>query len=127
MSKSLASGAVFYIVKPVNRDDFKDIWQYAVAARKQNSALDLQFLGNKGGVSSMTSSSSAGEKSVASEDANAIVPFLAVSEPKRRRKYRKRKGGPLEPRSPKKPKVVWSTALHNRFLLAIRQIGLNSE
>ncbi|KAL5810293.1 hypothetical protein ACOSQ4_026861 [Xanthoceras sorbifolium] len=32
--KSLFSGVVFYIVKPVNRDNFKNIWQYAVASHK---------------------------------------------------------------------------------------------
>ncbi|KAJ0098987.1 hypothetical protein Patl1_20064 [Pistacia atlantica] len=33
--ESLASGAVFYIVKPINPDDLKNVWQYAITSKKE--------------------------------------------------------------------------------------------
>ncbi|KAF2315685.1 hypothetical protein GH714_040214 [Hevea brasiliensis] len=33
--KSLESGAAFYMVKPVNPDDLHNVWQYAVASKKE--------------------------------------------------------------------------------------------
>ncbi|XP_048421839.1 two-component response regulator ARR11-like [Pyrus x bretschneideri] len=37
--KSLEGGVAYYIVKPVSKDDIKNVWQYAVAAKKGKSVV----------------------------------------------------------------------------------------
>lgn len=37
--RGLEAGAAFYIVKPVNYDDLKDLWQYALSPRKGKSVV----------------------------------------------------------------------------------------
>ncbi|TKY45109.1 Two-component response regulator ARR2 [Spatholobus suberectus] len=118
MSKSLANGAVHYILKPVCADDFKDIWQYAMAARKRKLTTE-----------NIERESLAGDN-VFIQDVNSAT---SSSENMRKRKCGQRKStrmnkeGLTEERTcrlVKKPKIVWTTYLHNLFLLAIKQIGL---
>ncbi|XP_006588247.1 two-component response regulator ARR2-like [Glycine soja] len=112
ISKSFANGAAQYILKPFSADDFKDIWRYAKKLSIQN---------NEGGSVPGDNTSIQDVNSATSSNMN-----------KRKRKYCPRmssqmnKEGQSEESSRlvKKPKVVWTTYLHNRFLLAIKQIGL---
>lgn len=125
MSKSLENGAALYILKPICADDFKDIWQYAMAARKGNLVIENELRSREG--------ESPGEN-ITFQGVNSFATS-SVTEPKRRKKYSKRKSSQMtkedqsegSSRALKKPKVVWTTYLHNLFLLAIKQIGLDSK
>ncbi|KAK7380242.1 hypothetical protein VNO78_32747 [Psophocarpus tetragonolobus] len=115
ISKSLTNGAAHFIFKPFCANDFKDIWQYAMDARKKK-----QTTGNTEGESLPG----------VIQDVNSTTSSK-VSKRKRKSCTRKstqmNKDGESEERSRlvKKPKVVWTAYLHNRFLLAIKQIGLD--
>ncbi|KAG5100390.1 hypothetical protein JHK82_045442 [Glycine max] len=112
ISKSFANGAAHYILKPFSADDFKDIWQYA---RK------LTFQNIEGG-------SIPGDNTSIQDVHSAISSNVS----KRKRKCFPRKSTQMNKEGQsgesstlvKKPKVVWTPYLHNRFLLAIKQIGL---
>ncbi|XP_027357287.1 uncharacterized protein LOC113866677 [Abrus precatorius] len=119
MSKSLENGAAHFILKPFCRDDFKDIWQFAMAARKGTVTTE-----NIEGEST-------GDKVIVQDVNSSETSSLA--KPKRKRKYGQRKNKQMSKEDQseessqlaKKQKVVWTTDLHNLFLLAIKQIGMD--
>ena len=124
MLKSLAGGAVFFIVKPVNPDDLKNVWQYAIAAKKGKSVV-IEEIGSIEGESS-----SAGKLSN-----REIVSLSSVNDEKNnaargcKRKASRKDKDDKEGKTasaPKKAKVVWTNSLHNQFLEALRHIGLES-
>ncbi|KAF5480350.1 hypothetical protein F2P56_001109 [Juglans regia] len=98
--KSLENGAAFYMVKPITPNDLKNVWQYAVAGKKGRSAAIEQIRGIRGDSSGDTK-----------------------LDPKRKAPAKKAGKEDLGEET-KKTKVVWTTSLHNRFLQAIRHIGL---
>ncbi|KAK9293259.1 hypothetical protein L1049_021250 [Liquidambar formosana] len=123
MIRGLESGAVFFILKPINPIDLKHVWQYAVAARRVKSIV-IEETGSVQGVTT--------NKRILYEDRESAS---SVNEERRstKRDYKKkppRKGNDdgeedqNDSKTPKKAKVVWTTRLHNQFLNAIKQIGL---
>ncbi|XP_055961087.1 two-component response regulator ORR22-like [Mercurialis annua] len=121
--QSLESGAVFYMVKPVNQQDLKNVWQYAVEAKKSKSVVGNQEMGNND-----DEASSSNPKSNDSEDNNSAssVNNEDCNNKKKKGKKRTRDGEEEEaPAPPKKPKVVWTNTLHNRFLQALSHLGLD--
>ncbi|CAJ1952631.1 unnamed protein product [Sphenostylis stenocarpa] len=120
ISSSLANGATRYILKPFCADDFRDIWQYAMASRKRKLTI-----GHIEG------------ESLPSDNIFIQDVYSATSSNlnERKTKYCPRKSTQMNeegqseerPQLVKKPKVVWTTYLHNLFLLAIKQIGLEIE
>lgn len=135
MLESLAGGAVFFIVKPVDPDGLKNVWQYAVAARKGKSLL-IEDMDRE----SSSSSPADGKLSLGGNTKSSSSENNEKKDPK---KGSKRKGAPSKgkdkdkddkddesksppPKKAKKPKIVWTNTLHNQFLEALRQIGLES-
>ena len=114
MCKSLEMGASLFILKPFCASDFKNIWQYARGSTKGN------LMPEKAEVRSRESS----------------VVEAPLIEPKAKRKYIIRKSSRMDEKEKesegntrvlKKPKVIWTTSLHNMFLLVINQIGFESK
>lgn len=128
--ESLQRGAAFYMVKPVRPDDLKHVWQYAVPGKKGKSVVIEEIRSIPEGSSS---------EKVSYEDINSASATSAVNhEEQHGKKDPKRKalkkgiendheGDQDNAAAPKKAKVVWTTSLHNRFLQAIRHIGLESN
>ncbi|KAJ0043586.1 hypothetical protein Pint_17379 [Pistacia integerrima] len=116
--ESLASGAVFYIVKPINPDDLKNVWQYAITSKKGKSLYiedigSIQFGGSVSHEDISSASSVNEERHVKTKD--------------HKRKAIKKGKDYMEGENsvaPKKAKVVWTNSLHNRFLQAIKLISL---
>ena len=120
MLRGLEAGAAFYIVKPISYDDLKNLWQYTVTPKKGKSHVVIQEI-----------TSAEGEKTSDNE-----VESLINEEKKNKRDSKKKtwkKGNESngkekgETAAPKKAKVIWTAALHNRFLEAARKIGLESK
>lgn len=121
--ESLESGAAFYMIKPVSSDILKSLWQYAVAAKKDKSvAIEERgscLRGDSSGEKVMTydhiSSASSSRNGVQiRRTKHSKTIFIG------KKKVKVSKGA-------KKAKVVWTTSLHNRFLQALRHIGLESN
>ncbi|GKV05028.1 hypothetical protein SLEP1_g17083 [Rubroshorea leprosula] len=129
--QSLACGAVLYIVKPVNPDDLKNVWQYAVQAKKGKSPI-IKEIGSL--QEELEPEQDYNDMSITDDhfwDTNSGASSVSDDDNKRAKKHGKRKrmgrnGNDSEKKSavPKKAKVVWTNSLHNRFLQAIRHIGL---
>ncbi|XP_022714813.1 two-component response regulator ORR21-like [Durio zibethinus] len=125
MLKSLAGGAVFFIVKPVNPDDLKNVWQYTIAAKKGKSVF-IEEIGSIEGESSSAGKLSKGQ---------IIISESSVNDEKNNTKRRSKRKASRKDKddqqeeeeiasSPRKGKVVWTNSLHNQFLEALRYIGL---
>uniref|UniRef100_A0A2N9I6C5 Response regulatory domain-containing protein n=1 Tax=Fagus sylvatica TaxID=28930 RepID=A0A2N9I6C5_FAGSY len=121
--KSLENGAVFFMVKPVSHEDLKNLWQYAIAAKKGKSVV----------IEEVEDINPVGELSVEKAPYDDLKSASSsVNQEKRGKKDSKKKsskrtkedGDDDNPGAPKKAKVVWTNSLHNRFLLAIRHISL---
>ena len=113
MLRGLKGGAAFYIVKPVSYDDVKDLWQYAVSPRKSKLATPIQRPLKVG----------AGSVAMVQEEKQK-------RESKKKAQVKVNEDNEIEKGEAtmlKKSKVVWTSALHNEFLEAIRKIGLESK
>ncbi|XP_031259538.1 two-component response regulator ARR2-like [Pistacia vera] len=116
--ESLASGAVFYIVKPINPDDLKNVWQYAITSKKGKS-LYIEDIG------SIQFGGSLAHEDISS--ASSVNEERHVKKKDHKRKAIKKGKDYMEGENsvaPKKAKVVWTNSLHNRFLQAIKLISL---
>lgn len=120
--KSIESGAAFYIVKPVNQDDLRNIWQYAMASKKGKEVVVCE---------NAQEETSSNEKLIVCEEAaSSSSANEEGSQKKRRGRKREREEEQQEEDGPapaKKAKVVWTNTLHNRFLQAVSHIGLESK
>ncbi|KAM1407230.1 hypothetical protein ACFXTH_001820 [Malus domestica] len=120
--KSLEGGFADYMVKPVSKDDIKNVWQYAEAAKKGKSVVIEEIEGApREAPGEVDNGSNSGMPSDTDEEQHEKKAEAKA------KKAKKRDRGDNEERmvAPKKPKVVWTNSLHNEFLLAIRQIGLD--
>ncbi|KAK7283672.1 hypothetical protein RIF29_13363 [Crotalaria pallida] len=113
-----------YLLKPIYADDLKDIWKYALAARKGKLVIHNASGSSEG-------ESSPGEKIIIQDVNSSSAPSTVTHDSKGKRKYSKRKSVEMDEeiqsvgsyRVQKKPKVVWTTYLHNMFLSAIKVLG----
>ena len=114
MLRGLEGGAAFYIVKPVSYYDVKDLWQYVVSPRKSKLATPIQRPLKVG----------AGSVAMVQEEKQKRRESKKTAQVKVNEDNEIEKG---EATMLKKSKVVWTSALHNEFLEAIRKIGLESK
>lgn len=143
--KSLEGGVVYYIVKPVSKDDIKMVWQYVVQSRKSRFSdvtIEEMMEGAPGEFAPGQKLQGPGEL----EDLDCVTSFnddVNYKEGHRNDQSSKRKTTRKRDRdmedeegddgehdrrllATKKSKVVWTNSLHNQFLMAIRHIGLDS-
>ncbi|EEF51445.1 two-component system sensor histidine kinase/response regulator, putative [Ricinus communis] len=121
--ESLESGAVYYMVKPVNLRDLKNVWQYAMASKKGKEVVVAEEPENNDGEASAST-----EKDSCEDNNSASVSANEESNNKKKKgkkRARDHDQGEDAPSAPKKAKVVWTNSLHNRFLQAINHIGLD--
>ncbi|KAG6574152.1 putative two-component response regulator ARR21, partial [Cucurbita argyrosperma subsp. sororia] len=118
--KSLEEGVAFYMVKPISLNDVKHVWQYAITPKKvspdQTRTIiphELSIQIQKSSFKNSSSSPSCSRREIKSKSA----------EPKNK----KAKESKVAKNSIaiRKPKVIWTNSLHNRFLQAIKLIGLD--
>ncbi|XP_060206327.1 putative two-component response regulator ARR13 isoform X1 [Lycium barbarum] len=138
--KGLEGGAVFFIQKPISPDDVQDIWQYAIR-RKRNkikgkslvikeihdntdslgkSASGPRLKSPNHEVIVVESSASINEKG--NEESNNEI---SSERHKSARKHEEDKKEDNETTTSKK-KLVWTSCLHNKFLAAISELGLEN-
>lgn len=127
--KGIESGAAFFIVKPISSEDLKDLWQYATTTTT-TTTLKKKSSGDKAATLIIEE---IGDKSIADKSCNeALEPVSSAkgdSQNDCKRKSprndndKKRSDYNVDSATTKKAKVVWTNALHHRFLEAIRIFG----
>ena len=107
--KGVTHGAVDYLIKPVRREVLKNIWQHVV--RKKRSGPEHSR--------SVEETGERQQQQRGAEDDNA-------SSGNNSRK-RKEQEGEEDASNLKKPRVVWSVELHQQFVAAVNQLGVESK
>lgn len=118
--KGVTHGACDYLIKPVRIEALKNIWQHVVRKRKHEwKDKDLEQSG----------SVEEGERQVKPPE---DVDYSSSANEGNWKSSKKRKEEEDEPEdkddtsSLKKPRVVWSVELHQQFVAAVNQLGIDS-
>ncbi|KAL5541905.1 hypothetical protein UlMin_009615 [Ulmus minor] len=115
--KGVTHGACDYLIKPVRIEALKNIWQHVVR-KKKNEWKDLEQSG---------SVEEGDRQAKPSEDAD--YSSSANEGTWRGSKKRKEEDDDNEERDDsstlKKPRVVWSVELHQQFVAAVNQLGID--
>ncbi|KAG6576747.1 putative two-component response regulator ARR21, partial [Cucurbita argyrosperma subsp. sororia] len=104
--KSLEEGVSFYMVKPISLDDVKQVWQYAITPKQTRTIIRPELPVDK-------------------PSKKETIKLSKSERTKNKRKKAKETRVPQTSIAKRKAKVVWTNSLHNRFLQAIRLIGLD--
>ncbi|EEF50457.1 sensor histidine kinase, putative [Ricinus communis] len=119
----LFKGAVFYLLKPITMNDVKSLWQFSCVKNRKNN------------VATEGSHSYHGHSTpeIASNEASECLSVLDTSqqnaqksEGKELQEMDKDEEATVTSTFPKKPKLIWTNELHDRFLQAIRILGIDS-
>jgi len=116
--KGVTHGACDYLIKPVRIEALKNIWQHVVRKRK-NEWKDFEQSGSVEEVDRQQKPSEDADLSSSANEGNW-----------RNTKRRKDEEDEAEEREDtstlKKPRVVWSVELHQQFVAAVNQLGIDS-
>ncbi|KAF5184427.1 Two-component response regulator orr21 [Thalictrum thalictroides] len=122
--RGIKHGACDYLIKPVRLEELKNIWQHVVR-KKWTGNRDLELSGSmeetdrhKRGGDDIDNASSANEGT----DGSWKV------QKKRKDAKEEDDEGDLDnddPSTCKKPRVVWSVELHQQFVTAVNQLGID--
>ncbi|XP_073285455.1 two-component response regulator ARR1-like isoform X2 [Primulina huaijiensis] len=116
--KGVTHGACDYLIKPVRMEALKNIWQHVVR-KKKHEGKDKDFE-NSGGVEDGDQKQKIFEDGDYSSSAN--------EENRNSKKRKDEEGDDAEERDDvsthKKPRVVWSSELHLKFMDAVNKLGL---
>ncbi|KAK8554470.1 hypothetical protein V6N13_093461 [Hibiscus sabdariffa] len=114
----LFKGAMLYMVKPITMDDLKNMWQFAFVPQPENESTVDEISGVED-APSMESATGVDER-----------PILRKGKGKRKRsdemqgdKEEDNDGTVIQ----KKPKLIWTDELHDRFLQAINVLGIKAH
>lgn len=121
--KGVTHGAVDYLIKPVRIEALKNIWQHVVRKKR-----------NEWNVSEQSGSieEAGGDRQQQREDADnnssSVNEGNWKSSRKRKEEEVDEQGDDKEDTSSlKKPRVVWSVELHQQFVAAVNQLGVDSK
>ncbi|KAL7108445.1 hypothetical protein ACP275_06G112500 [Erythranthe tilingii] len=144
ISKGLENGAAFFISKPVTPDDLRNLWQFASTKKKTSSRVVInEIIGSNYDLFQPQEIINSNDKNRSDEKTVFVVSASTSNKdishskknPKRKTQTKEDSDNDEEEEignninnaasTNKKPKVVWTDSLHNRFLEAIRSIGLD--
>lgn len=128
MMKGITHGACDYLLKPVRMEELRNIWQHVVRKKRQESKE----------VEHSTSLDEGGDrqKRVGVEDADYTSSATDTTDGNWKLSKRKKESKEEEedneqenddPSTLKKPRVVWSVELHQQFVSAVNQLGIDSK
>lgn len=119
--KGVTHGACDYLIKPVRIEALKNIWQHVV--RKKQHELKDKDLEQSGSVEE-------GERQLKTYEDTDCSHSANEGNWKNSKKRKDEEEDELEDRDDtsalKKPRVVWSVELHQQFVTAVNQLGIDS-
>ncbi|XP_057478311.1 two-component response regulator ORR21-like [Actinidia eriantha] len=121
--RGIRHGACDYLIKPIREEELKNIWQHVVRKRwnenkehEHSGSLDDNDRHKRGNDDAEYASS-------VYEGAEGLLKAQ-----KKRRDAKEEDDGDLDsddPATAKKPRVVWSVELHQQFVSAVSQLGID--
>ncbi|XP_054810213.1 two-component response regulator ORR21-like [Prosopis cineraria] len=120
--KGIRHGACDYLIKPVREEELRNIWQHVVR-KMWNENKEHE---NSGSLEDNDRNKRGNDDT---EYASSVIDVAEVVKvPKKRISSKEDDDGELEnddPSTSKKPRVVWSVELHQQFVSAVNQLGLD--
>ena len=124
--KGIKHGACDYLIKPVRLEELKNIWQHVIR-KKRKGSKDFDQLGNiEDNERHKKASDDAEYASSANEGTDGNWKIIK----KRKDAKEEEDDGEQDnedPSASKKPRVVWSVELHQQFVNAVNQLGIDSK
>lgn len=121
--KGIRHGACDYLIKPIREAELKNIWQHVVR-KKWNGNKEFEQSG------SLDDNDQQRRANDDTEYASSIYEETdGLKSSKKRGNNREEDDSEPDnddPSSSKKPRVVWSVELHQQFVSAVNQLGLDS-
>lgn len=132
--KGITHGACDYLLKPVRQKELRNIWQHVVRKRRQDVKIARETKSvEEGGVCVR-------EKRTGPDDVDYTSSATGDTGDGNWRKKRKGENQTFkdeteedveqendDPSTMKKPRVVWSVELHQQFVSAVNQLGIDSK
>lgn len=116
--KGVTHGACDYLIKPVRIEALKNIWQHVVRKRK-NEWKDLEQIGSVEDGDRHHKPSEEADYSSSANEGN-------WKSSKKRKDEEDDNKERDDTSTLKKPRVVWSVELHQQFVAAVNQLGIDS-
>ncbi|KAK7407691.1 hypothetical protein VNO78_09708 [Psophocarpus tetragonolobus] len=119
--KGIRHGACDYLIKPIREEELRNIWQHVVR-KIWNENKEHDHSG------SMEDSDRNKRGNDDAEYTSSVADVAEVVKPPKKRSSLKEEDIELEsddPTTSKKPRVVWSVELHQQFVSAVNQLGLD--
>lgn len=110
--KGVKHGACDYLLKPVRIEELKNIWQHVV---------------RKGKLKKKTSSVSNGGESDGNFDQKGVKANRKRKDQFEEEEEEERGNENDDPTAQKKPRVLWTRELHNKFLAAVDHLGVKGN
>ncbi|XP_044488438.1 two-component response regulator ORR21-like isoform X2 [Mangifera indica] len=122
--RGIKHGACDYLIKPIREEELKNLWQHVVRKR-WNENKDIEHSGGSFDENDHQKRASGEVEYASSVDEGAEGTLKAQ---KKRSTAKEEDDGELEdddPSTAKKPRVVWSVELHQQFVGAVNQLGID--
>ncbi|CAN4090463.1 unnamed protein product [Withania somnifera] len=121
--RGVQHGACDYLIKPIRDEELKNIWQHVVR-KKYNSNKEHECSG------SLDDHDRHKRGSDDAECASSVIegPDGVLKPHKKKREAKEEDDTEMEnddPSTTKKPRVVWSVELHQQFVSAVNQLGID--
>ncbi|XP_027360515.1 two-component response regulator ORR21-like isoform X2 [Abrus precatorius] len=120
--KGIRHGACDYLIKPVREEELRNIWQHVVRKMwNENKEHD-----NSGSVEDNDRNKRGNDDAEYTSSVADAAEVVKI--PKKRSSLKEEDDLELEtddPATSKKPRVVWSVELHQQFVSAVNQLGLD--
>ncbi|MBA0586084.1 two-component response regulator ORR21 [Gossypium raimondii] len=121
--KGIRHGACDYLIKPIREEELKNIWQHVVR-KKWNENKELEHSGSLDDTDQHKQRHDDAEYASSVNDATetSLKPL------KKRSNSKEEDDGEIDnddPSTSKKPRVVWSVELHQQFVSAVNQLGID--
>lgn len=126
--KGLEHGALYYLMKPVSMSEVRNIWQHIIRKTKEGKN-DIEEMSSLGETKQIESSSEENDKPDAAGGGTSVDQVEL--------EQKKRKKGALGVKidakgkkvktAEKKSRILWDATLHNKFVKAIDQIGIDRK
>ncbi|KMS99053.1 hypothetical protein BVRB_3g066550 [Beta vulgaris subsp. vulgaris] len=140
MLKGLNDGAVYYFVKPISSYNLSRLWQFAIQSSTEDTNKQLPSneispvkIHDQHGIMQVSNMNNTGNNT--NNIMNNFAPLLNerlkeniafFSKNALKRPIIDVSGMKTDTSVSKKPKLVWTTSLHNLFLEAVNNIGIDS-
>jgi two-component response regulator (ARR-B family) len=121
--KGIRHGACDYFIKPVRLEELRNIWQH-VARKFLNESKEHD---NSGSIEDDDRNKCRNDDN---NNISSATGTKGIVKEQKKRSNLKDEDVELEnddPSTSKKPRVVWSVELHQQFVSAVNQLGLDSK